>query len=394
MIEVTGFSVERFMNMAAHKGIYMWNVAHVPGGVLMCVTIKGFKNLRDCAKKTKCRIKIRQKRGAPFIAHRYRKRKILVGGLLVSVGLIYFLSCFVWLIEIKGNSRISRDEIAAFCQEQGLQIGAFKYKIDKKKLKSEISNYFHDISWLDVSIKGTKATIELVETIPKPVMIDKSEPCDIVAVKDGLITSIITGAGRPLVKQNDVVKKGDVLVSGVVIAAGDSGDVMKAVHAYSEVWAKMYNEINLDIPYQYEEKEYTGRSAKRLALIIFGKSFAIPGKSIEYESYDKSARRTQLTFGEDYPLPIILVTDTYREFKTVSLTRTLKEAEELAEATVNARIIREFDFAADIIDKSVALEEAADALKVKALITTNQRIDKEQPISADAAAVLEERPEA
>jgi hypothetical protein len=42
---------------------------------------------------------------------------------------------------------------------------------------------------------------------------------------------------------------------------------------------------------------------------------------------------------------------------------------------VNARIIREFDFAADIIDKSIALQETEDKLVVKALITTNERID-------------------
>jgi hypothetical protein len=64
------------------------------------------------------------------------------------------------------------------------------------------------------------------------------------------------------------------------------------------------------------------------------------------------------------------------------------EARALAERMVNARIIREFDFAADIVGKSVAMEETPSGLKVKALITTNERIDVESPIAAQPAPEL------
>jgi similar to stage IV sporulation protein len=382
MIEVTGFSVERFMNMAARKGIYMWDVAHVPGGVTMHVTVKGFKSLGECARKTKVKIRIKEKRGAPFVAHRYRKRKILAFGLLATVALVYFLSCFVWLIDVKGNSRIARDDILAYCNSQGLQIGAFKYKIDNRQLKTNLMNRFHDISWMDIRIKGTRASITLVETIPKQEVLDNSVPCDIVATKDGLVTSIVTGAGNPLVKQNDVVKKGDVLVSGHVKAASDEGEVNSVVHAYSEVWAKMYTEINLVVPYEHEEKQYTGKTETRHSLQIFSKTLKLPSKPIEFASYDKVAKRDQLKFGEDYPLPVIFCADEYRQFNLVKLKRTPVEAKELAEKMVNARIIRELDIAADIIDKSVALEETATGIIVKALITTNERIDAQHPISS------------
>jgi similar to stage IV sporulation protein len=378
--------------MTAHKGIYMWNVTHVPGGVTMNLSIKGFKRLKECVHKTKCHVRILNKKGLPFILHRYRKRKILISGLLLSVLAVYFLSCFIWLIDVKGVNRIAREELIAFCGQQGLQIGSFKYKIDNKKVKTDIMNHFRDISWIDISIKGTRANIQIVETIPKPAILDKSTPCNIVASKDGLITSIVTGAGAPLVKQNDVVRKGDILVSGQVKATGDSGDIQKTVHAYAEVWAKMYNEINFDIPYQYEVKRYTENEKKQYSLLVFGRTFNLPHFDMDFESYDRSTRRYQINFGEDYPLPVIVLTDIYREFEPVTLSRTADQARELAEKMVNARIIREFDFQADIVDKSVALQETPDGLKVQALITTNERIDQEEPLQSPAQQTADQLP--
>jgi len=293
---------------------------------------------------------------------------------------IYFFSCFVWLIDVKGNERIGTDQILAFCADKGLHIGAFKYKIDNKQLKTDLMSKFRDISWLDIHVKGTRAVIQMTETIPVPQVIDKKTPCHIIAAKDGLITSIVTGAGKPLVKQDDVVRKGDVLVSGSFVTEGDNGAISKQVHAYAEVWAKMYNEINLEVPLSYDDKVFTGESGRMFSLRVFDRTIDLFHTDIEYTDYTRSVSHRQFSFGEDYPLPVILITYTYREFDPVVRTRTYDEAKELAEKMVNARIIREFDFAADIIDKSVAIQETPEKVIVRALITTNERIDQETPL--------------
>jgi len=379
-IEVTGYSVERFINMAAHRGVYLWDVEYTPTGVRMSVSVKGFRQLRECARKTNCKYKILKKNGVPFVLYKYRKRKVFVGGILFFIAFVYFLSSFVWLIDVKGNSRIGTDQLLAFCASEGLHIGAFKYKIDNKQLKADLMNKFHDISWLDIHIKGTRAVIQLTETIQAPQVMDKTTPCNIVALKDGLITGIVTGAGKPLVKQGDVVRKGDVLVSGAFLTEGDNGAISTQVHAYAEVWAKMYSEINFEVPLSYDEKEYTGQEKKTFSIRVFDHTFDLFHPDIVYADYSRSVAYNQLSFGQDYPLPVILTTCTYREFNPAVRTRTADEAKALAEKMINARIIREFDFAADIVDKSVAIQETPDKLVVKALITTNERIDGEAPI--------------
>ena len=83
----------------------------------------------------------------------------------------------------------------------------------------------------------------------------------------------------------------------------------------------------------------------------------------------------------DYPLPFIWITATYREFTPETRYRSVEQAMAMADRVITDRVIREFDFHTDIIDKQVEFIELPDKLAVSALITTNQRIDKAVPIN-------------
>lgn len=330
-------------------------------------------------------MKIVAKHGYPFVAHRYRKRKLLAAGFIFFVCMLYFLSSFVWLIDVQGNSRLRTDDILSFCRdEEKLTVGVFKHMVDTRAVKNSLMDHYPDIAWVDVHIKGTRATIKLAETIPSQEMIDRNTPCDIVAKKDGLISHMVTAAGTPLVKQNDVVRKDDLLVSGeVVVTDGEVEGFREYVHAYSEIWAKMYTEIRLSVPFRYTEKKYTGNQQKRYSVILMGRRINLLNSNTNYVNYDRITSRKQIGIGEDYPLPLILVTEWYREFVPEERTRSVAHAKELAEKMVSGRIIREFDFGADIIDKICEYNQNADSLDVKAVITTNERIDEQREIALE-----------
>ena len=391
-IEVSGFSVERFMNLAVHKGVYIWDVDKSSAAVSMKVSVKGFRMLRSCAKKTKCKISVVQKTGIPFLAFRYRRRGIYVFGIFFFIFILYFLSSFVWLIEIQGNDRINKEDIENFCRTEGLKVGGLKSSFDTLELQKKLAVEFPDISWVNVNVKGTKATIKLTEIIPKKEILDVSVPCDIIASKDGLITNIITSSGTPKVKQNDVVKKGDILVSSeLIITEDETGVVKEYVHAIAEVRAKMYYELNFSVPLSYTEKIYTGDTKKNRFVILFNKNFNFLNSNIFYVNYDKITSRNQITLAENYPLPIIFVTEEYREFRTEERVRTIEQAKELADKMVTGRILREFDFESDIVDKQLIYTENEHEIYVHALITTIERIDEKREIEIDPISTYEGR---
>jgi len=390
-VEVTGPATERLLNMAAHRGVYIWNVTHTEKGrIRMHCSIQGFRRLTNLLRKTKCRVRIVDKQGLPFTMYRYRKRKILMGGIVFFVLSMYMMSAFIWHIEILGNERLHHEEILEFVQGQGLSIGVFKRQIDHDELSQQLLRQFPDIGWVDVHTRGTRTTVLISETIPEPTRVPRDVPCNIVASRDGLITGIVTGAGIPQVRQNDVVREGDILVSGIVPLhyehTGQS--VTHYVHAYAEVWAKMYTPIRFAIPLTYDYKQYTGNIHTQHTLqILIGRNYSINifhGR-IPYTNYDRIVSHTQLGSTGDYPLPFIWVTTTYREFEPITRERTIEEAKILAERVITERIIREFDFQTDIIDKQVQFMEESGQLVVSALITTNERIDRAVPIDTPPA---------
>ena len=381
-VEVRGAAVERFINMAVFKGIYLWDIERESGVCRMKVSIKGFRMLRECQHKTKSHIKIVGRAGFPFFVHKYRKRKFLLGGLIFFVLALTALSSFIWKVDISGNERVSRESIIAFLNTEGLGTGELRYGIDTKRISKDIVAHFPDVTWASVYIKGTRATIQIAETIPDKTIIDNSAPCDVVAAKDGLITGIVTAAGRPLAKEGDTVRKGDVIVSGKVLADGNDGVVLeKNVHASAEVWAKTYYTITFDVPYNWEEKVYTGKTQKKHEFLIFNWKIGSFWASNSFTNYDIITDRTQVSFGEDYPLPAIMVTDTYKEFTMEKRTRTKEQAEVLADRLVTGRIIREFDIAADIVDKKLTFTDNGNGIGVSALITVNERIDTQSALT-------------
>jgi len=384
-VEVRGTSVERFLNLVAHRGIYVWDVSPIEGAVRMHCSVKGFRMLKDCAKKTKCRLKIAQREGLPFVMHRYRKRKILMGGIAFFVLSLYIMSSFIWRIDVEGNERVPSREILEFSSSHGLSIGAFKPFVDHKELTRQLLFQFPDISWADVHTQGTRTNIIVSETIPDQPLIPRDIPCDIVASRDGLVTSIITAAGMPKVRQNDVVREGDILVSGALPVQSDhlGQSTTIFVHAYAEVWAKMYTPIQFSIPMSYTYKTYTGnkRSHHSLEWLIGGQgSINLFHGRIPFDNYDRIVSYTQPGASGDYPLPLIWTQVTYKEFIPETRHRTVEGAKALADRIITERIIREFDFHADIIDKQIQFIEKPDQLVVNALITTNERIDKAVPI--------------
>ena len=135
-------------------------------------------------------------------------------GLAIVLITIFTLSKFIWNIEVIGNEKINDDEIIQIANENNLKIGKFKNKVDTKKIINKLRLERDDIAWIGIEIKGTNAIIKIVESIPKPNIIDDEEFCNIVATKDAIIKKISAQNGTPVVKEGEIVKKGTVLIAG------------------------------------------------------------------------------------------------------------------------------------------------------------------------------------
>jgi len=386
-IKITGFNIERFLNMAAYHGVYIWDAVRTAEGAELNVSIKGFKMLKSCARKTKCRTKIIEKNGLPFLMFRYRKRKVLIGGVIFFVLGLFLLSSFVWRIEIEGNENLTQETMLVFLEEQGLRVGAPKFRLDDREIGQSLLTNFSQISWVEVHTRGTRTTIHISEALPEVEPINRQIPTHIVATVDGLITSVVTWGGAPMVRQGDIVRAGDMLVSGRLELEPDMpGSQVVYVHAFAEVWARRYHPIEFAVPFVQNEKVFTGETkAVRAVEFLFLPNFrlTLPNSGNSFASYDKITTYYQPGANGNYPLPVVFTTTHYSEFVWRNRTLTLEEAMQLAETMITGRLVREFDFGIDFISKQVQFQETPDALLVSALITTHERIDEQIPIRVE-----------
>ena len=76
-VQIEGFFTERFINLCRTNNVKIWNVRNITSGLVSFdIYISEFKKLRKIAKKTKCKVKIKSKKGIYFFAFKYRKRKL------------------------------------------------------------------------------------------------------------------------------------------------------------------------------------------------------------------------------------------------------------------------------------------------------------------------------
>ena len=183
-IEIEGYFVEKFINICISKKIFLWNIKRTKSTLVYSnIGIKEFKKITKIAKDTKCRIKIKSKKGLPFVFYKYKKRKVFFVFLLILTISIISLSNFIWNIEITGNVNISKEELLQSLEKDGLKQGTFKSKIDTKEIVNKMRLERNDLAWIGIEIKGTNAIVKVVEAAQKPEIINEEDYCNIVATK-------------------------------------------------------------------------------------------------------------------------------------------------------------------------------------------------------------------
>lgn len=312
IILVEGYFLERFINICTRRQIYLWGINKINNATMeLRISIKGFKALRPIVRKTRCRVKILDKRGLPFVLYRHRRRKTFALGIALFLGLLWYMTSFIWVIEITGNEKIPKDEILGCLDESGLKVGTLKMRLNLSAIENEMLLRNDQLSWIGIDVKGTKAMVEVKERRKPPKIVEKHIPCNIVGGKDAVIKSMVVKSGRPVVKEGDTVKKGQLLVSGVIDSkvAG-----IRYVHAVASIKARTWYEKSKEVSLIRDKKVKTGNSVTNHSLKIF--DFRINffiNSSIPYANYDKITDRKALTIGREYVLPIVFESNQYEE---------------------------------------------------------------------------------
>ena len=377
-IKVESYFLERFLNICISKKIFLWNIKRKKSTLLYAnINIKDYKKLKGIIRKTKSRVKIEDKKGLPFLLHKYRKRKIFLGFfVIVLIGLIV-TSNYIWNIEVTGNTEISREKIIQVLNENGLKIGSRKNKIDTNLLINNVRLQRDDIAWLGISIKGTNAIIEIKETDKAPEIINESEYCNIVSNKNASIVKINVQNGTAAVGVGDIVKEGDVLVSGHMEGKYTG---IRYVHSSADVEAKVWYTKKDKFYFKQEINVPTGATEEKFSINFNNFKINLYKTLSKFQNYDTINESKKLMLFSNFYLPIEIIKTTNYEYEKQGKIYTEKELIEIATKQLEEDLKQEIESKENILNKQVNVYKNEDYIEVEVIYEVLENIGIKEKI--------------
>lgn len=328
----TSGSWERFMNMCRHHQIDIWKIKK-DGDTEFCVQQKAFKKLVPIARKSGVKPHICKKKGFPFLLQGMIRDWTFYSGFIVFLAVIFYLSSFVWEITYTGQSSYSRETLSKTVEAMNVYTGMKRSRLDCDAIEKQIRQVHPDISWVSAEEKGSLLQISIKEG-KKTIEHDaQAEASHLVAQQDGVVEQIVANRGTVVVKPGQEVKKGDILIQGIVPITDDSNEVVEnmPVAAKGEVTLLVREQLETIIPVKHKVKEYTGNVITVYQYILGNKSFLLknPFKQLD-NSMKYDILTTVCTDRTIHPLSFSLYVQKteYREYKWKEARYSEKELEQ------------------------------------------------------------------
>ncbi len=378
-IRAEGMFLERFLNICMHRNILLRDVKRRGENAIDArISIRGFREIRPIARKTRTRVRLCRRYGLPFFLHRFHKRRFALSGVFLFIAVLWYLSSHIMGIDIIGCERLSAAEIEQGLKNAGVYRGAAVRRIEPKSVQNKMMTAFDDIAWIGVNIKGSKAYIEVRERLDTKRVENADVPCNLIACRDGIIRLLEVKAGQTTVKVNDMVEKGDLLVSGVIDSTKEG---IRYAHSFGEVYADTEYQKSGTYPLEYVEKIYTGEAKSKFTVSAFGKALPLYFKSgSPFEYSDKTETRTEYSlFGNKLP-PFAIGKVNYREYTPEKRKRTAEQTVNLAKKELEKELKSEISPSAEIKDIEMSFVEEKNSVTVTVKILCYEDIAEQSAI--------------
>lgn len=376
-VKIYAGNKEKLINVMAQRHIEVWNMAFDGEELTMEVLLKDFFRLRPLLKQTGCRMHVLERKGFPFYMKRLLRRKAMIIGVIFFIAGLYILTSLVWEVHVEGNEQISEEKILQAAKKHGLYPFQWSFKLDEPdELAESILSELPGVSWITVRKEGTQVYIKVVEsTLREEERLNN--PRHLVSSSDAVITEIFAERGVPKVKINSRVKKGDILISGIL---GDEEN-QEIVVAEGRVKGLVWHTMEVEVPLETTVKTYTGEKQKRFYLIFGNKGLKLSGFGEEGYSSEEKLRDRKMISWRNWKFPIGWMNETVMETENMKNTRTVEEAKQIGLQQARAKILLLAGENSKITEEKI-LHEKIESGKVymKVFFEVEQHIEQEQAI--------------
>ena len=369
---------ERVLNLCGAQDLAFWDLEWESPTAFPCrLSRRDWRALREAGKKLDCTFDLVGREGAPYFLFRFRHRQALLVGLVGCALALFLGSFFIWDFQVEGNVTVPTERILRALEKNGVTLGTFGLSLDGEDIRNHVLLDVPELIWIAVNVSGCRAEVQVRERTPPPVMVDRREPCNLVARRAGLVKNVQTIGGVACVVPGSAVTEGQILISGVE----DTDTVGARVLAgLGKVEARTWYDFTASMPLTVLEKRYTGKEKTGVSLIFGSRRIKFfSNSSIDGTEYDKITSRHPLNL-LGVPLPVTVVTETWRFYEAVPRARTAAEAEKAAEALLTAQLREQVEPYGEVKSTLCSSRQRGNTLVVTLSAECLEEIGKTAPI--------------
>lgn len=283
LVEIKILNTEKLLNLFWGKNIRVYKVKKRDFATLILeIDYLNYAEVKVLVESLGGRINIIKSAGFVFFLGNIKKKLSLVIGGLMFLCIIYYLSTYIWAIEVDVQQNIPPFEIRKQLNSIGIKPGIPKNSIDVKEIEKQLENISSEILWLRVRIEGSTLKVVVEEKINPP-QEQSYEYGNLVATMEGEVKRVYTFAGRAKVKSGQLVKVGDVVIEG--IDGSEGGEYILPPRGM--VIANTFYEKSMNVKVNGTTLERSGEKDSDIYINIFGKKIYIKKAIKDFEHYDK-----------------------------------------------------------------------------------------------------------
>lgn len=272
---------EKVLNVLRRKNVVMWDVNKIQDGVSFKIYKKDFEKNKQFFQDIN--IKPIRKIGIMFkLKKLYLRVGFVAGAILIFIYVFVFCS-FAWDIKVIGNEKLKESDIVKYLSDNHIKTPIKIKKISNKHVEDLIYSNFRDIKFVEVHIEGINLVLFVKEKKETEYTMNDNSPTSIISNKQAVIFKTVVKHGELLVKEGDVVSKGQLLVQGT---KRDKDNVSRLINSDATILGYTYYNLTLNEPKTHSIKKETGKTNKIFKLIVKDKSIKMFGNENKFKNYD------------------------------------------------------------------------------------------------------------
>ncbi len=293
------------------------------------------------------RVKFRESEllGIGGCIYRSRRSYGALFALILSVFLLVFSSGIVWDVRIEGDE-VDSEAVIAELAECGLYSGRLWSTLDRSSVEVKMLGASENVSWININRRGGVAYVSVIKKEVHEEPPEKQGYSNVVAACDAVIEEITVSSGIAAVSVGDSVRKGDILISGVIPSESGGG----FCYAEGRVVGRVSDSLSVTVSSKEEEKLESGEKNAEVSVNIFNfpiKIFKIYGNLPENCDIIEEKKEICLEGGIRLPFSVTLLravfyTTRLRELNEAEMTERAGEltAELMEERLGDATLVR------------------------------------------------------